>query len=93
MCFRLNGGGSLVFVASTIGRSVRSRLPIVHVPTARDALDLLRDQGVRRIVMLTGDRPDSARRCRGARRRRASRRAPAGGEARPIRRCAAMTAR
>jgi Cd2+/Zn2+-exporting ATPase len=56
-----DGGGSQVFVAlggraiGVIGVSDRPRA------AARDALDLLRAHGVRRIVMLTGDRVESAR--------------------------------
>ena len=55
------GDGSQVFVALD-GRAIGA----IHVSdrpraAARDALDLLRAQGVRRIVMLTGDRVESAR--------------------------------
>jgi Cd2+/Zn2+-exporting ATPase len=55
------GPGARVFVAHT-GRVVGA-IRVADRPraAARDALDLLRAQGVRRIVMLTGDRAESAR--------------------------------
>jgi Cd2+/Zn2+-exporting ATPase len=55
------GAGSRVFVGVN-GRALGT-IRVTDRPraAARDALDLLRAQGVRRIVMLTGDRPESAR--------------------------------
>jgi Zn2+/Cd2+-exporting ATPase len=54
-------GGSMVFVA--VDRRVVGAITVTDRPraAARDALDLLRAHGVRRIVMLTGDHPQSAR--------------------------------
>jgi Cd2+/Zn2+-exporting ATPase len=55
------GEGSQVFVALD-GRAIGAiRVSDRPRAAARDALDLLRAQGVRRIVMLTGDRVESAR--------------------------------
>ena len=55
------GAGSLVFVA--VNDRVIGAISVADRPraAARDAIDLLRAQGVRRIVMLTGDRLESAR--------------------------------
>jgi Zn2+/Cd2+-exporting ATPase len=57
----VGGGQSVVYVAvdgRTIGSiSVADR----QRDTARDAIELLREQGIRRVVMLTGDRPETAR--------------------------------
>ena len=52
--------GAVVFVG--VGGRVVGTIVTTDRPraAARDALDLLRAQGVRRIVMLTGDRPESA---------------------------------
>jgi len=55
------GDGAQVFVAVD-GRAIGAiRVSDRPRGAARDALDLLRAQGVRRIVMLTGDRVESAR--------------------------------
>jgi Cd2+/Zn2+-exporting ATPase len=54
-------GGSLIFVA--VNERAIGAISVADRPraAARDAIDLLRAQGVRRIVMLTGDHADSAR--------------------------------
>jgi len=55
------GAGSRVFVG--VDERALGAIRVTDRPraAARDALELLRAQGVRRIVMLTGDRPESAR--------------------------------
>ena len=57
-----NGGSAVVFVA--VDNRPVGAIAVTDRPraAARDALDLLRAQGVRRIVMLTGDHPRNARR-------------------------------
>ena len=55
------GGQSLVFVA--VDQRLAGAIAVADRPreTAREAVELLRANGIRRVAMLTGDHPDTAR--------------------------------
>jgi Cd2+/Zn2+-exporting ATPase len=56
-----DGGQSVVYVAVD-GRAIGSiTVADRQRDAARDAIQLLRAQGIRRVIMLTGDRPETAR--------------------------------